>query len=108
MDQIKPSVKKNPNKETIRRICTLYQCSYCLLLDDGRYPIGLLVNLKQQQINSFKQELESWTGYLFDIHNRNTSKKISAEFSLVGETLLPVRHNLPLEDIKRRSKFKRC
>ncbi len=93
----------NPNKETIRRICSIFKCEKCWLLNEEK-QLSLLIYLATEKLVPFKVELESWTGSTFDIYNLNSENSKIASIKQLGEQLLPVDKEKPLEDIEKRRK----
>jgi len=95
----------NPNKETIRRICSMMKCSHCWLLNINTENLSVLVELETNALETFKSELESWSGNEFDVYNFDTNSQRQKVFMDQGEQLLPVDKNIPLEDILKRRKI---
>ncbi len=93
----------NPNKETIRRICSMFKCNECWLLNQGE-SLSLLVQLETSVLTTFKQELESWSGNEFTVINYDSESTIQANIKQNGELLLPVESNVVLQDIEKRRK----
>ena len=96
---------KHPNKETIRRVCSMFKCESCWLLnDDNKKALSLLVDLNDNDLVRFKEEQEAWSGFLFTISNQNSLIEEIEAIKNNGELLMPVDINVPLEDIKMRQK----
>ena len=95
----------SPNKETIRRVCSIFNCKNCWILDQGKEPLVLLVTLKPEKIDDFKQELESWSGNKYSILNQDTPKDIVNTIKQKGEKLLPIDQERPITDIEKRRKY---
>jgi hypothetical protein len=100
-----PKPNPNPSKETIRRICTLFKCKKCWLLKTADLPIPLLVDIKSQGISQLEQELESWTGYSFEIYTTHSTQTMTDKFKLHGEKILPIDLDIPIRDIRKRSRI---
>lgn len=94
-----------PNKEIIRRICTLFHIKECWMITSpqSKNP-QLLINLNDEKIKLFKSELKDWSGINFDIYTLNAKKIVIDNMKLNGETLLPLEKSIALKDINRRSK----
>lgn len=95
---------QSPNKETIRRICTLFKCSCCWLLNNEENNPYLFVELKSKDLAAFKNELESWSGIQFVVFNADSAIATIEAIQLRGEQLLPVDNDTPLIDIEKRRK----
>lgn len=96
---------KHPNKETIRRVCSMFKCKRCWLLnEDDKKTLSLFVVLNDNDLVRFKEEQEAWSGFLFTISNQNSPTDEIEAIKTNGELLLPVDTNAPLEDIKMRQK----
>ncbi|MEE9303605.1 MAG: hypothetical protein V3U84_07440 [Thiotrichaceae bacterium] len=93
----------NPNKETIRRVCSIFKCEHCWLLNEGTL-LSLLVDLSTEKLKLFKVELESWSGNQFDIYNLDSENNKIEAIKQSGQQLLPVEKGKPLEDIEKRRK----
>ncbi len=93
----------NPNKETIRRICSIFKCENCWLLNDGKL-LSLVIDLPKEQLEAFKVELESWSGSQFDVYNLDAKSGKLDNIIQSGQQLLPVDSEKPLKDIQKRRK----
>lgn len=94
----------NPNKETIRRICSIFKCNSCWLLNEKDKGLSLLVELDDKDLIQFKVEQESWSGLIFNVFNQNSPTLVINKIKKEGLILMPVHKDIPLEDIKKRQK----
>ena len=95
---------KNPNKETIRRVCSMFKCNSCWLLNEESEPLSLLVKLDNKHLDQFKDEQQAWSGFIFNVYNQNSPTSIINSIKMKGEMLMPVDKDIPLKDIKKRRK----
>lgn len=97
--------KVNPNKETIRRICSLFKCTDCWLHQNQNSSLTLLVDLKFGELSAFKQEIEAWSGHTFKILNMESSSTEVTNIKTHGTRLLPVETETPVKHIEMRRKI---
>jgi len=88
-----------PNIETIRRISILFKAKYCYLLIIPDDPvIQILVDIKKNQLNNYKSEIESWCGMKFYIFNNETAHTNTINnIKKNGTKILPIK----TEEIKK-------
>ena len=101
-----PTMKPTtPNKEIIRRICTLFHIKECWMSTPSQGDnTQLLVSLDDEKIKSFNNELKDWSGIDFDIYTLSSKSSFTDNMKLNGIVLLPLEKNIALKDINRRSK----
>lgn len=93
----------NPNKETVRRICSIFKCNLCWLMNNGK-ELFLLVEIDSASLQPFKNELESWSGCIFNVHNFDSEQDIIKTIKTSGEKLLPINQEVAMQDIEMRRK----
>ncbi len=93
-----------PNKETIRRICSIFKCDTCFFLNnDGTKPC-VWIKLDTALLPSFKEELESWSGCPFQVYNFDSPIDVVSIIQTQGEQLLPIDQNIAMQDLHMRRK----
>jgi len=95
----------NPNKEIIRRICTLFHIRKCWMLNQthtNTEPVKLLVELEIEKKAAFQQELKDWSGMDFTIYTLQSEPNLINAIKTNGIILLPLAKNSGLSDIKKR------
>ena len=97
--------KVSPNKEIIRRICTLFHVHKCWMLNQTHLnteSVKLLVELEVEKQDAFQQELKDWSGMDFAIYTLQSNPKIINTIKTKGNVLLPLARNSALSDINKR------
>jgi len=92
-----------PNKETVRRICSIFKCNTCWLLNRSG-QLSVLVKLDTKNLPAFKQELESWSGCMFNVYNFESPEDSIQVIQTQGEQLLPINLETAMYDVEMRRK----
>lgn len=106
--------KASPNKETIRRICTLFGIQQCWMLNKHHTNTDanndfikldvtkLLVDINPEKQAAFQQELYEWSGMDFAIYTLQSDPALIETIKQQGYVLLPLAKNSGLNAINKR------
>lgn len=97
--------KVSPNKEIIRRICTLFHIRKCWMLNQthaSTESVKLLVELEIEKQGAFQQELKYWSGMDFAVYTLQSEPELVSTIKTHGYVLLPLAKNSGLNDINKR------
>lgn len=85
------NINTTPNMEVVRRICAMNEASFCYMLVDYSFKhIVLFRNIHDSLLKKATNELASWCGMSFKIHNKNSRNSTIHNIKTQGEKILPI------------------
>ena len=84
-------ISTTPNKETIRRICILNGATTCYLYTPEDTPkVMLVIDIKDDKVNSIEEELKSWCGMPFKVYSSLAKCEQTHIIQQHGVKILPI------------------